>query len=149
MASGLTELGKALGESADFEWRGKVYKVAPVSFDIEAQFSAALQRLAAEGLRRNAAYLGAQAYRDALQVFQDDLAAGEFDWSGRVAIKARLSPSGSRELVWLCLTRDGDQELTRADLEQLLRDGAKWDELMRLMQELQAPPPNGSRPAGR
>jgi hypothetical protein len=147
MSAGLTELGKALGEPAEVEWpAGRVLKFGPVDFDVEMRFSAALQRQAAEGLRRNAPYLGA-AHEDAVRAYTDDLACGEFDWLGRVAAKARASVGGTRELVYLCLARN-HPDFGRDDLRRLAADAPKWAEVVATLRALLEPPPNGSGPGG-
>jgi len=143
----MSETAKALGLPASFEWRGKAYRLSPVTLELEAYYAAALERRAAEGLARNRAALGEDAYADAVRQFADDLAAGEFEWTGRVAARARAAAAGTRELVFLCLA-EAQPGFTRADLADLYRDREKWPEVVGLLRGLLEVPKNGQGPAG-
>jgi hypothetical protein len=149
---GLTELGKALGQPALWEWDGRTWQIGPVDFDLEMRFSAALQARTAEGLRRNSASLG-PVHADAVRQYNDDLAAGEFDWDGRVGTAARQSLGGTAELVHLCLSRN-HRDWTREHLRRLLREPAPVSgdpvpflEAVQIVRRLTEPPPNGQGPA--
>lgn len=157
----MTETEKAAGMPGTFTWRGRDFLVSPVTLDIEIRYGAAVAARAAEGIRGGRAALGEDGYRDALQLHKDDLAAGEYEWTGRVCSRALGSDAGQRELAWLCLTKL-QPDFPREKMHELFRDrkvreqkddkGAvtylpsKWDELLLLIAEMQAAPKNGPGP---
>jgi hypothetical protein len=150
----VSEVAKALALPAEFEWRGKQFKLSPVTLEIEAYFAAALERRTAEGLARNREALGEDVYADAVRQFNDDVTCGEYEWGGRVGAKARASAAGTRELVFLCLA-ECQNGFTRAQLSDLFRepppDGktpSKWQEVVGLLRKLLDVPKNGQGPAG-
>lgn len=143
----MSEVAKALALPAEFEWRGKQFKLSPVTLEIEAYFAAALERRTAEGLARNRDALGEDAYQDAVRQFNDDVTCGEYEWGGRVGAKARASAAGTRELVFLCLA-ECQNGFTRARLSDLFRDREKWPEVVGLLRQLLEVPKNGQGPAG-
>lgn len=144
----MSETARALGLPGSFEWQGRTLKVSPITLEIEGIFAHVLKERTAQGLQEVQGSLGEQAYRDALEGLRDDLAAGEFEWTGRVARKAVRTHAGTRELAWLCLTLpEPPPRFTRKDLDALARSGKPWDQLLVLMNELNAPPPNGQGPS--
>ncbi|MDE2097720.1 MAG: hypothetical protein KGL39_10765 [Patescibacteria group bacterium] len=150
----LTDSAKAAGLPAPFEWRGQTYQVNPPDLNAEIRFSALLEARDAEGVRRSRAALGEQGYQDALQQHRDDLAAGEYEWGGRVFARALRSDGGLREMAFLCLTK-AHPDFSREQMHALFRDRApradaegnplpsKWDELIVLLYDLMATPKNG------
>jgi hypothetical protein len=143
----MSEVAKALALPAEFEWRGKQFKLSPVTLEIEAYFAAALEKRRAEGLARNRDALGEAAYEDSLRLFADDMTCGEFEWGGRVAARARAAAAGTRELIFLCIT-ECQPGFTRAQLSDLFRDREKWPEVVGLLRQLLEVPKNGQGPAG-
>src|SRR5262245_1624563 len=145
----MSETAQALGLATAFEWEGRALTVAPLTLAIEGLYAYELERRTWEGIHRHASQPG---HAEHVRQFNDDLAAGEFEFHGRIGRHARSTPTGTRLLAWLRLTTSAtDRPLNRGfgreDLDRLFRDIPSWNRLVALMDRMDTPSKNGQPPA--
>jgi hypothetical protein len=138
----MAETHQALGLPASFDWEGRRLTVPPITLTVEALFAYELERRAYETIHRHRGAADEAAYQQHVRQWNDDVAAGEFEYNGRVGRHARSAPTGCRELYWLLLS-GANGDWTRPDMDRLFRDVGKWNELVRLVDGLAEPPKNG------
>lgn len=142
----MSETARALGLPGAIQWGGETLTVERVTFELEGYFERWLETRVFEAVARNRAALGAEGFREALRVAEQDVAAGVYAWTGDGARKAAWSPEGFKELSFLCVARH-NPGWTRERHAELLADQNKYEELIRLIHRISDPLPNGSAPA--
>jgi len=144
----MSEVAKALGLPLTFRWGDRALTVAPLTFKVEALFAYELQRRVYQSihLHRGAADEGAHAQH--VRQWNDDNAAGEFEYDGRVGKAARETAAGTRELFFLRIS-DKTPGFSREDMAELYADIPAWNALVSFIRDMDRPPPNGQTPPAR
>src|SRR6266851_60324 len=101
------EIARALGEGTTLEFKGQPYKLAPVNYEVQAQFELWLEKRAWEGIRRAAANLPPEGLAELAalrsQVSQD-VAAGVYSWGSTASVNATQTAAGQKQLLYLMLS---------------------------------------------
>jgi len=143
------EVAKALAQEGSFEWQGKTYRLAPLTYEAIALWEEYLAGRAWRELERARRHLSPQEYEAQARGFREDAVAGAFSFFSRASAQAQLSWEGLIEMAAVRVIV-AQPDLDPAEARKLVRtihehDLEKWAELKRKMDE-QDDDPNAPAP---
>ncbi len=119
----------ALGAGSTFDFEGRVYHLAPWTFEVQGEFEKYLEREAVAACQRISTFLPADSAEKALSLLLRDIAAGIYTFGTDTVGKALESNKHSRYLVWLMFRAQPNQtDVTRELVDRMFKE--KLKELM-------------------
>ncbi len=116
------EVSKALALEESFDYQGKTYKLAPLTFEVIGLWEMWLKQRADRDLLLSKRWLPPADYAEHLSVLQQDKAAGRYDFFSAVSAAAQQGWEGKIELVALRLAEAPANQLDAAAARKLARD---------------------------
>ena len=110
----MSELADVLGVGPQLEFRGKVYQFTALDLADIARLETWLERMAWEGLERNAKHVPDWLYRDAVRQVTQDTAAQQYSFGTETFQKAMSTIAGVKQKALLSLRHEhpeADDEL--------------------------------------
>ncbi len=146
------EVSKALALEESFEYQGKTYKLAPMTFEVIGLWEMWLKQRADRDLQLSRRWLPPADYAEHLSVLMQDKAAGRYDFFSAVSAAAQQGWEGKIELVAIRLA-EAANDLDAAAARKLAReihesDLEKWAEIQAKQAEMDSDP-NFPAPATR
>lgn len=115
----MSELSQALGMEQSVVWRGKTWKLGPVTTECIARWEMWLGELALEAMQKYGGRLGGQ--DKILGTLAQMEAAGDFDFFGETSVKRQQTPRGQAKLYYILISQHADQQdFTEADAKDLV-----------------------------
>jgi flagellar motor switch protein FliG len=137
------EISRALGNGSTLQFRGKTYRLAPWSYDIQAEFEQHLEQKAWETYLRATKCLPKEEV-DALRAQTSrDITAGVYSFGAQVSVTSLSALPHLKHLVWMLLEREHPEVTPMLVQEMLQEDQA---EVFRAIDEANADP-FGKKPA--
>jgi hypothetical protein len=136
MSKSTPTLSDLLATPDEITYKGRVYKLAPLSIAHRAQFSRWLERRAREDAARAAVDLPDDAATKYMRTVSQDIASGAYDWGGPVSMAALAGMPGMRKMLMLRLQDNHpevDEEFTEKMIEEILAQ--KLNALVRAVEE--------------
>jgi hypothetical protein len=100
----MSEVARCLGDEAQIEYQGQVYKLVPWDrFGVQKEFTAWLKLQAVLALRELRPLLTPQEHAEHLSRLQQDVTAGVYDWGGEAWERAIGTEKGYVQIVLLDL----------------------------------------------
>lgn len=120
---------KVFAKSAEVQFRGKSYKISPISYDLRAEFSCWLKRRAVLEIQAqlDQGWISEESYEAKMDRVDQNMAAGVYSFGGKLSLAAAKSPEGSKEILRLCLVKgNGDaKEFTSEFIDEFLQEKQK------------------------
>lgn len=137
---------KLLGMGAEIEFEGKQWRMASLTYELQAKFVAWLKRRAVDAVREQKSYLDPDEYAAKMDKVDQNIAAGVYGFGGEVCVKSSKSIDGLKELVRIALAKN-HPEVNHEFVDRLFE--TKIDEAARVVKRANSgplpptPPPNG------
>lgn len=141
----MSEISKALALEETFEYEGRSYKLAAMSFEVVGLWEAYLKRRADLDLFASKAYLPPDEYAYRVSQVSQDKAAGLYGFMSQVSLNAQLTWDGKIEFTGLRLAEapaNGmDVDAARSFARKLQEEAVEaWDMVQRKLREMDADP---------
>jgi hypothetical protein len=120
----MAEIAKALALPLDFEWpagSGQKWQLAPLDYEVQAQFERWLEEEAVRAVMRMRPVLGQQEYEAQLRRTFEDIAAHKYDFLGPTGMQAVCTVEGLQRLFWLRLRRN-HKDITYEQAREMFAD---------------------------
>lgn len=101
--------------ATELEWKGTVYKCRQPTQLEQGQFQRWLEQRAFDAIARREYHDEADRERDR-QLHTQDVAAGEYEWSGLLAVKATRTPAGLAKVLQITLADQGMTDKVAAEI---------------------------------
>lgn len=101
--------------ATELEWKGRVYKCRQLTGLEQGMFQRWLEQRALDGIERRVYQDEAQRERDR-QLHAQDVAVGEYEWSGLLAVRATRTPAGLAKCLQIALADQGMTDATAAEV---------------------------------
>lgn len=133
------DVNRAIGGGSELEFEGKVYKLSPWTYKIQASYERYLEKEAFESLKRLKAYLTTEEYMSQLNRLQQDITVGVYSFGSDQVAKSFTSIPHIKQILFLMI-KENHPEITK-DLVDKIAD-KKFDEIMMKLGEANADPTN-------
>ena len=117
-----TSMAAALGIGAQFEFKGRIYTIAPRDFEIEGLFSIWLEQQALELIQRHYRNLSPSEYELQLAGWRRDGVSQLYDLSSPEGWRASVSLPGRKQMALLQLQKGSGPKVTMDLIEQIFDD---------------------------
>lgn len=97
---------QVLGMGTEIEFEGRTYRMAPLTFELQAKYVAWLKRQAVEAIRQQRSYLTEEEYDKKMDRVDRNIAAGVYGFGSDLCIQSVKGPDGLKELVRLTLGKN-------------------------------------------
>lgn len=135
----MSEIARALAAEGSFDWEGKTYRLAPMTYDVISLWEDYLAGRAWKEMERSARHLTAAEFDRQARGLREDLAAGNYGFFSRVSDQARQTWEGLIEIASIRVIvahADLDPIFVRKMVRKIQEHHAeKWAELKRKMEE--------------
>jgi len=126
-----------LGVPVDFEFRGKLFKVAPRDLFIKISFADWCGIDAGLTLSRYRPHWPADFYDAQMRLLNSKIIGKQLRWGSEEVFNASWSEEGIRQLLYLKMMRGAEKGGARPErelLDDIAEDKAKYEELQAIMQ---------------
>lgn len=129
-----------------FSFQGVEYKLPRPSFESEKMFETFLEDRALSKINTRRLAMGESNYKLSLSVWQQDCAAGVYEWGSLTCDKALSSQGGTKEILQIIMRQAGCETMTPQLMNEIMDE--KGNEVVSAFNRLFAPtptiPPNNS-----
>ena len=128
----------ALSVPCEFEFEGKVYRVAARNFIAEAAFRKWLETEALCGIQRHRDNYTPEEYQIQLAGFRQDCAVGVYSYPQYLHMQAMSTIEGCKYAAYLAL-KEHNPEVTQAVVQRIFDDDKAWGLLCEIRKSLDDP----------
>lgn len=100
------DVSKVLGKGSTLEFQGKVYQVAPLTYELQAKFETWLERRAVQAVQKLKNLYSSEEYSAALAGVNGDIASGKYSFGAPASIAAGRTMPGLKEILRITLNKN-------------------------------------------
>lgn len=131
------DVSSALGVGPQFEYKGKIYRLSPWKYRLQADFESYMKDQAYQAVRAMKPYTTDPEYRELQLAVTRDVASGYYAWGGEAIQMALNALPHAQQLFWSCL-KENHPDATIELVQGMFQE--KMEEMMRKMSEANADP---------
>lgn len=119
---------QVLGMGSEIEFEGRTYRMAPLTFELQAKYVAWLKRQAVEAVRQQRSYLTDEEYEKKMDRVDRNIAAGVYAFGSPLCVESSKNLDGMKEIVRLTLAKNHPEvnhEFVDRLLEKQMEEAAR------------------------
>lgn len=133
----MSDFDKSLGTGSDIEFEGRQWTMAPLTYELQAKYSAFLLKRAVSGVKMQKEYLTQEEFDNKMDQIDRNWTAGVYSPGSKVCSESAKSLDGLKELVRICLFKN-HPEVNHEFVDRLFTE--KQAEAARTLNQLNSDP---------